>query len=150
MGFVCFLPFLAVLLLFAVGIGIIAIGAIHQSRSMTLPQRLRLWAKLLGLALFVLGTFLWLVGHGISMSYGGYTYDGKIEDGRYYLEYKGDFIEVSKETWDYLETVESALGHRWMLLGALGMAAFVILGFCEKGRLVTTAAEAFDVTDRPT
>ena len=37
----------------------------------------------------------------IAVVIGGDTRNGKIEDGRYYLEYKGKFTEVSPETYHY-------------------------------------------------
>ena len=149
MGFVCFLPFFVVLALFAVGLIFCAFAAISRSGSMNLAQGLRLWAKLLGMMLFVVGMFMWFVGHAICLSYGGYTHDGKIENGRYYLECKGDYTIVSKETWDYLVGVEATFGDRWWFVSAFGMMLFLVLGFYEKGRIVTNVADALDISDGP-
>lgn len=147
MGIVFVLPFLAAVLLFAIGVCIIATVAISQSGAMSLRGRIALWCKLCGIGVFIVCTFLWLVGAAIEMSYGGSTDGGRIDGDRYFLVSHGKYTEVSKDIWDFVARTEYWLGSRCWVVGAIGMVTFVLVGLLEKGRIVTNLAEGFGVAD---
>ena len=147
MGIGLVIPFIAALLLFAVGFVIITVSAISRSKTFSLKRRILLWGKMLGMGMFIVCMLLWLVGAAIQMCYGGNTDGGRINGGRYYLENHGKYAEVSKDAWNLVATTEYYFGFRCWAVGALGMAAFFVLGRIEKGRFPSSLAEAFDFPD---
>ena len=120
------IPFILMSFLFIGGI-IIALRAIVQNKS---PWKTRLYAFIAvsGLLVFIVCADLWMAGQAIAQAHGGYSYLGKVEDGRYLVANKGTYTEVTAEQWKFLQKMERILGGWWYEIGSVGMAVFVVMG----------------------
>ena len=105
---------------------LIALGASSCRSAKNWPERLKVVSVFSPILMFCICSIAWLVGGAIAIKHGGYTYNGKIENGIHYLRYKSKFTAVSEETWEYLEWIERWTGGWTFALGVFCMGILFV------------------------
>jgi hypothetical protein len=84
------------------------------------------WLERVGAVIFFLALANFLVFVIIAVSIGGEAISGKVEGGRYYLWYRGDYTEVSRSVWNYsrMHTISVFITHSLGILLGGGLMSY--------------------------
>jgi hypothetical protein len=96
---------------------------------------MRRLALRLGFLFFAFAIFNFLAFHSISLAIHGDAEKGKVVNGRYYVNYKGEFTEVSKGTFQY------SYYHGLLNKITFGLAIVGFLIMLPSNQLLKTAAD---------
>ena len=113
---------------------------VHACRSTNKwSERVKVVSVVSPMLMFCVCSIAWLVGGAIAIGHGGYTWNGKIENGVHFVRYKSRYTAVTEETWHYLQWIEGWTGG-WTLVAGIFSMAILLLAACVYKRSVSSFA----------